>query len=146
MLVDISNSVLLVNCTSIEEKQLSTGHSLLSIVLNSCNSNPSKQCLEGAKYHISRVSLNDFFFSFVETQTSCQEDLRHTWLLSQTNHVHYLHHHHMVKVLFLKIAISIIVLKFDITKEGLKTIKYTTLREAILAERKFGGFAWDPLK
>ena len=47
----------------------------------------------------------------------------------------------MVKVLFLKFADSIIVLKFDITREGPKTIKYTTLREEILAERKFGGFA-----
>ena len=41
------------------------------------------------------------------------------------NHIHYLrHHHHMVKVLFLKFADSIIVLKFDITREGPNTIKY----------------------
>ena len=40
------------------------------------------------------------------------------------NHIHYLrHHHHMVNVLFLKFAGSIIVLKFDITREGPKTIK-----------------------
>ena len=75
MLVDISNSVLLANCTLIEEKQLNARHSLLSIVLNSRNNNPSKQCLEGAKYHISRVSLNDFFLSFMKDQISGREDL-----------------------------------------------------------------------